>query len=103
MDNEIKNLFYATDKFLHFFSDNLNKSEEASDYLENRNIEKDTIKKFKIGYCPKIYDNILNFMDLEKIDHEIAKKIGIIKYDDNKKMYIPFSNRIVFPIFNPYD
>lgn len=101
MNDKCKDLTVAANKFLKFFVENLD--DYAKKYLRKRNFDDQIIERFCIGLCPKKYDNILSFLEAEKIDYEIAKEIGVIKYDDKNKLTVPFCGRITFPIFNPYN
>jgi len=103
MDENTKNLYLAANKFLEFFYNSLKESKICELYLKKRNLVPDIIERFKIGHCIKLHDKILNFIESEKIDYDVAKKLGIIKYDDDNKILFPFANRLMFPIFNPYN
>ena len=70
----------------------------ALEYLKDRKLSEDVIKKFQLGYVP-----INNFFDelLKKYTEEDIKLTGLYYFVENNKKYIDrFKNRIIFPIFN---
>ena len=93
-------LIYA--KYVEFYHQDLFKNplaKEAKDYLKNRNLTIEEVKKFKIGYV----SNDENFK--EEIFKEFAeseiKETGLFYFDENKKKYVDrFRDRVIFPINN---
>ena len=74
---------------------NLKNSRECIKYLKSRNINKEVLKRYKIGYFPR------NVKILEKyISSDIMNKKNIIDYSSNSD----FSNYfyLVFPIYSEY-
>ena len=80
-----------------FYQNNLNTSlgKNALEYLDSRHIDKDTIKKFKIG---------LSFSKTSLTDYLIGKNIGLDKLVDlgisNENGTDLFINRIMFPLYD---
>ena len=89
-------------KYINFYHDALIKnssSKIAKDYLKNRNLTINEVKKFKIGYVERtsnIYD------ELKKEFHENKlKESGLFYFNERKKIYVDrFKDRIIFPINN---
>ena len=87
-------------QYVQFYHDELLKNESsniAREYLKKRNLSKEEVKKFKIGYV----DKHLNFFDILKKD--FGKKIliesGLFYLDEKKNIYVErFRERIIFPI-----
>ncbi len=74
-------------------------SETARNYLKKRNLSKEEVKKFKIGYVKK------NPVFYEKLKKEFSEKIltesGLFYLDEKKNTYVErFRSRIIFPINN---
>ncbi|MEZ0535631.1 DNA primase [Caldicellulosiruptoraceae bacterium PP1] len=90
--DECTNIFHS-----HLFD---RKNVDAVKYLLKRGIKKDTVKKFKIGYCPDNF-NLYQILS-EKYDSEIINKSGIF-YEKDGKYYCRFNQRIIFPIFDTLD
>ncbi len=76
---------------------NLN-SEEIKNFLKKREITKDLIDKFYLGYA-KNGNDLVKFLKNRAIDMSKAVTLGLIKEGDND-YYDYFRNRIIFPIRN---
>ena len=89
-------------QYVEFYHDELIKNEthdNARNYLKERNINKDQVKKFKIGYIKKNP----NFFEKLKNDfsEEVLISTGLFYFDEKKKIYVErFKGRLVFPINN---
>ena len=89
-------------QYVQFYHDEILKNEKAGnarDYLKKRNLSKEEVKMFKIGYVernPNFY---------QKLNNEFSEKAliesGLFYLDEKKKTYIErFRDRIIFPINN---
>ncbi len=93
-------MIYA--KYVEFYHKDLFKNplaKEAKDYLKNRNLTVEEVKKFKIGYV----SNDVNFKEgiFEEFNESEIKETGLFYFDENKKKYVDrFRDRIIFPINN---
>jgi len=89
-------------QYVEFYHDELIKNEnhdKARKYLKDRNITKDQVKKFSIGYVEKNP----NFFEKLKNDfsEEALMETGLFYYDEKKKIYVErFKGRLIFPINN---
>ncbi|MFL2888729.1 MAG: DNA primase [Candidatus Pelagibacter sp.] len=88
--------------YVNFYHDELIKNEAYSnvrDYLKNRSLDKDQVKKFKIGYIEK---NPSFFEKLKKdFSEETLIETGLFYFDEKKKIFIErFRGRLIFPINN---
>ncbi len=89
-------------KYVDFYHNELlknNNNSRARDYLKNRSLGKDEVKKFKIGYI----DKNPNFF--EKLNNEFSEQTllesGLFYLDEKKNIYIErFRGRLIFPINN---
>ncbi|MDR0723885.1 MAG: DNA primase [Endomicrobium sp.] len=73
-------------------------SKKAMDYLIKRGISRDTIVKFKIGFCPK--GQLIQAAIKKNIAVEDLIKAGIITKTNKGNLFEYMSERIVFPIFD---
>jgi len=89
-------------QYVEFYHNAILKNEKANnarDYLKKRNLSKEEVKTFKIGYVernPNFY---------QKLNNEFSEKAliesGLFYLDEKKKTYIErFRDRIIFPINN---
>ena len=88
--------------YVNFYNEELLKNETSSlarDYLKNRSLNKDQVKKFKIGYVnknPNFFEKLKKDFDLDDI-----LDTGLFYLDEKKKVYIErFRGRLIFPINN---
>ncbi len=89
-------------RYVEFYHDELIKNQSysnARDYLKNRSISKEEVKKFKIGYIEK---NPNFFKKLNKeISTESLIETGLFYLDEKKNSYVErFRGRLIFPINN---
>ncbi len=93
-------LIYA--KYVEFYHQDLFKNslaKEAKDYLKNRNLTIEEVKKFKIGYV----SNDENFKEeiFKEFTESEIKETGLFYFDEKKKKYVDrFRERVIFPINN---
>ncbi|MGB4985049.1 MAG: DNA primase [Erysipelotrichaceae bacterium] len=66
-------------------------------YLIDRGITDDLIKKFKIGFNPN-KNGLTTFLERKKYDLDDAVKVNLLGY--NQSYFDIYANRIVFPIFD---
>ncbi len=89
-------------EYVDFYHNQLLKNEKyskARDYLKNRSLDKDQVKKFKIGYVEK---NPNLFEELKK-NYQIDDLLetGLFYLDEKKDIYVErFRGRLIFPINN---
>ena len=89
-------------QYVDFYHSELLKNEKysnARDYLKNRSLGKEEVKKFKIGYIEK------NPSFFEKLKNEFSEQAlvesGLFYLDEKKKVYVErFRGRLIFPINN---
>ena len=89
-------------QYVQFYHDEILKNEQAAiarEYLKKRNLTKDEVKKFKIGFVKR------NSNFYEKLKNEFSEKVliesGLFYLDEKKNIYVErFRDRIIFPINN---
>ena len=89
-------------RYVDFYHQELLKNDaysNAREYLKNRSLNKDQVKKFKIGYINK---NPNFFEELRKeYSTEALIETGLFYLDEKKKNHIErFRGRLIFPINN---
>ena len=89
-------------QYVDFYHEDLLKNESYSfvrDYLKDRSLNKDQVKKFKIGYVeknPNFFDKLKNNFNTEDL-----LETGLFYFDEKKNIYIErFKGRLIFPINN---
>ncbi len=97
--DEYKSIF---NEYVDFYHNELIKNEQhsnAREYLKNRSLSKENVKKFKIGYVeknPSIFEQFKN-----KYSEQTLVETGLFYLDEKKKIYVErFRGRLIFPINN---
>jgi DNA primase len=75
------------------------KKAKILDYLYGRGLKEEAIKKFRLGYAPAGWRNLLSFLIKRGYKAEEINKAGIlVKKEKSDQQYDRFRNRIVFPV-----
>ncbi len=89
-------------RYVDFYHEELLKNEtyiNAREYLKKRSLNKEQVKKFKIGYIeknPNLFDKFKNDFKVEDL-----LETGLFYLDEKKKIYVErFRGRLIFPINN---
>ena len=87
---------------MDFYHNELLKNESysvARDYLKNRSLTKEEVKKFKIGYIeknPNFFEKLKN-----NFSEQTLVETGLFYLDEKKKIFVErFRGRLIFPINN---
>ncbi|OQA89514.1 MAG: DNA primase [Elusimicrobia bacterium ADurb.Bin231] len=79
-----------------FFQKYLEKNRRCMEWIEKRGIERDTVKRFRLGYAPSDGSALVNAALKKKYSADILKKSGLASSGLKDFFY----NRIIFPIFD---
>lgn len=79
----------------------LGKNSFALNYLKNRGIKEDTIRKFGLGFAPKSSDSLYKFLKKD-YDDELIKLSGLAIIEE-KGAKDRFWNRIMYPIMDVHN
>ncbi len=97
-----KNYSLIFSKYSDFYHEQLLKNNAyslAREYLKDRTLDKNQVKKFKIGFIeknPNFFDQLKNEFNLEDL-----LETGLFYLDERKKIYVErFRGRLIFPINN---
>ena len=91
--NKISGSFY-------YILQNKDSADFVRKYLNNRKIDSETIKTFKLGYAPSERFWLYNFLISKNYSPGFLEKSGIFS-KKNSKISL-FTNRLVFPIINSH-
>jgi len=109
VSNELSRLYEINKSAAKFFFEKLQnvsgyEKDFLTEYIKNRDIKKDTMRKFGIGYAEKEWDSLLNHFKEENIfTEEDIEKAGLIIKNEKGKYYDRFRGRLMFPIFSEND
>jgi DNA primase len=71
----------------------------AMAYLEDRGLDRETMKRFGLGFAPSSGDALLRFLK-QKYPEKLLEVSGLISRDQGGRAYDRFRRRIMFPISN---
>ena len=89
-----------------FYHQQLFKHDVALKYFNERGVDEALIKEYHLGYAPPGYDNLLKQLggtdgsDGADSKRGIALRLGLIKKNEQGKIYDVFRDRIIFPILD---
>ena len=93
-----KTIYEINEKTCQFFEKNILNSKIAMNYIKNRGLNIENIKKFRIGYAPNEFDSLINYLSLLGFKKEDMEKAGVVAL--SKNYYDKFRNRIMFPVLD---
>lgn len=76
-------------------------SKAARDYLKSRELDEETIKKFRIGFAPDSWDSVLNLLKEKGFEEPLIRQSGLVSINEDKdRIYDRFRGRIIFPVLD---
>lgn len=109
VSDEISKLYEINSLAAKYYHKNLqdlkgSEKEFISGYIKKRNLSKNSITKFGLGYASRGWNNLLPyFIDNGNFTAEDVLAAGLVKSKEKGKYYDTFRGRLVFPIFNESD
>ncbi|MDD2696974.1 MAG: DNA primase [Candidatus Pacebacteria bacterium] len=101
--SEREDLYEICELATRFFEKQLGESKvglEARKYLLARGISEESIKKWRIGYAPDVWQGLSDFLTSRSYDQEQIKKAGLGLSSEKGSFYDRFRGRIIFPVFD---
>ncbi len=95
-------IYAVLEQAAQFFSQALRthpQAKQAVDYLQNRGLSGELASRFRIGYAPPGWDNLLQELGNQENGRQRLRDAGLISEPDGK-CYDRFRNRIMFPILD---
>ncbi|WP_115956175.1 DNA primase [Candidatus Purcelliella pentastirinorum] len=85
-----------------FYQKNLKntKNESVKNFLKEKNLNNDIIKKFNVGLSTSESKDLIKFFNYNKEKKKLLVESGMIIINKKKQYYNHFRNRIMFPIKN---
>ncbi len=104
LKTERQRLYEVCELACCFFEKQLEQSsmgKQAKKYLLSRGIKEESIKKWRLGYAPDIWQGLSDFLVGQGYKREEIMKAGLVlKSEKTGNYYDRFRGRIIFPIFN---
>lgn len=98
--NTFQKLYRLNVEAARYFFKCLSVNRKAKEYLSNRGITENIIKKFGLGYSVDSWDHMLNFLKSRGFSELDMVSAGLIIKGKKGNYYDRFRNRIIFPVFN---
>jgi len=97
-------LYEISELACRFFEKQLEKSntgQQAKKYLLSRGLKEETIKKWRLGYAPDVWESLSNFLIGKGFERKEIVQAGLaLKSEKTNNFYDRFRKRIIFPIFD---
>jgi len=74
--------------------------QEVKEYLFNRGIKEESIKKWRIGYAPDTWQGLSDFLVSKRYKKEEIQNAGLAIKNEEGGFYDRFRGRIMFPVFD---
>lgn len=75
------------------------KGQRGYEYLRNRGLSDDTIKRFGLGYSSNYKDDLYRYMRNRGYGDDILKETGLFTFSE-RGVFDKFNNRVMFPIMD---
>ncbi len=95
-----KNLYTLLEDANNYYQLQLKAAPKAIEYLKNRELSDEIIKRFNIGYAPAGWDNALKMFSQSYPDQQLVDSGLVIHKEEDNKKYDRYRDRIMFPIRN---
>lgn len=95
-----KEYFDIMNEALVFFKENIEKYDEAMEYMKERDFSVEDMKKFGIGFASSNRDDLFQHLLKKEFSETKIIELGLAKRNENGEIYDNFRNRVIFPIYN---
>jgi len=103
LKTERNHLYEICELATKFFEKQLEESKtgkEAKKYLLGRAISEESIKKWRLGYAPDVWQGLSDFLNSRNYSEKEVEKAGVGLTSEKGSFYDRFRGRIIFPIFD---
>jgi DNA primase len=91
-------LYELLDRAAQLYREELGKTEKGISYLQDRGLDGETAKQYRVGYAPAGWDYLLKRFGADDTGREHLLKAGLILRNEESRIYDRFRDRIMFPI-----
>ncbi len=89
-----------TTRAAQYFQTQLTHSVTSLNYLKQREVSSEMVKRFALGYAPAKWDGLLNTLVKQGAKIEQLLQAGLVTSPSSNKTYDRFRDRLIFPIRN---
>ena len=76
------------------------KGQTGLDYLKNRGLSEETMRKFGLGYSDRAGGGLSRYLKAKGYPDDRLRESGLFNVDERHGMYDKFWNRVIFPIMD---
>lgn len=101
--SERERLYEICELACRFFEKQLEEGatgKEAKKYLLDRGITDESLKKWRVGYSPDVWQGLSDFLGSRGYQKDEIQKAGLALTSEKGSFYDRFRGRIIFPIFD---
>ena len=91
-------MYAALDAAAQFFQRQLEESDKARAYLDQRGVDESIRTQFSIGYAPDGFSALKDALGTDERRIKLLDKTGMLSRSDNGRVYDKFRDRVMFPI-----
>lgn len=103
LKSERERLYEVCEIAAKFFEKQFQESKtgkEAKDYLLKRGITEESLRKWRVGYAPDVWQSLSDFLNSKNYKKEEMEKAGLALTSVKGSLHDRFRGRIIFPIFD---
>ncbi len=98
--DDSRDLYAAVEAASRFFVKQLQTSDKARAYLDQRGVDADNRARFAIGYAPDGYSALKDALGKDERRMKLLERAGLFSKNDRGHVYDKFRDRVMFPIFD---
>jgi DNA primase len=72
---------------------------DCQEYVRKRGLDSEAVRTFGLGYCPRNVDSLISWCADHGADEDSLARTGIVQHHEGHA-FSPFSNRLMFPIWD---
>ena len=93
-----RDMYAALDAAAKFFQRQLQESDKARTYLDQRGVDESIRTQFSIGYAPDGFSALKDALGSDERRIKLLDRTGMLSRSDNGRVYDKFRDRVMFPI-----
>ncbi len=95
-------LYAVLEDACRYYETKLTESPDVVSYLEERGMERSTMRSFRLGYAPDGWRNLSEYLTKKGYSRQELEQAGLAKRAEGKsEPYDRFRSRVMFPIMDP--
>ncbi|RYZ69900.1 MAG: DNA primase, partial [Lysobacteraceae bacterium] len=96
-NDDSRDMYAALDAAAQFFQRQLQGSDKARQYLDQRGVDEAIRAQFSIGYAPEGFSALKDALGADERRLKLLDKTGMLSRSDNGRVYDKFRDRVMFP------